>query len=113
MSIGYNTILKLRRIEEECAKMGFRITTPPYSSSDDRLSIVPANDALPLYARDAILFTGNLDELSEWLSGAQWMHDYYTMLKLISEAKIKKKEDDIRCDNIIRKLKANKVEIKE
>jgi hypothetical protein len=67
---------------------------------------------LPIYARDAELFVGNLDELGKWLQGIQWMHDYYVMLKLVDEKKVQKKEDDVRHEQLVRKLRNEEFALK-
>jgi hypothetical protein len=116
MSVGYNTIRRLERIKEECARMGLRIGNPKGGWNRDYgdvLAVLPTDDALPIYARDAELFVGNLDELSRWLQGAQWMHDYYMMLKLVDEKKVQKKEDDVRHEQLVRKLKNEEFALKE
>jgi hypothetical protein len=106
---GYATIRKLRRIEEECAAIGMKLACPKYGWGNQepgtRLAVIPMDDALPIFCRDAELFTGTLEELNEWLLGVQWMHNYYLMLRLVDEKKIKKKEDEIRHAALIRKLK--------
>lgn len=115
MSIGYNTILKLRRIEDECVKMGLRIGNPKGGWNRDYgdvLAVMPAADALPIYCRDAELFVGTLDDLSKWLQGAQWMYNYHMMLKLVDDKKVQKQEDNIRHDQLVRKLKAEEITLK-
>lgn len=115
MSVGYNTILKLRRVESECAKMGLRIGHSKHGSYreyGDVMAVMPTDDALPIYSRDAELFCGTLDELSRWLQGATWMHDYYSMLKLIDGKKVQKKEDGIRHDRLVQKLKNEEIVLK-
>lgn len=106
---GYNTILKIRRIEEECTKMGMRLAYPKHGWGDDprgeTLAVMPTDDALPLYCNDAELFVGTLEQLDVWLRGVEWMHNYYTMLRLVDEKKIKTKEDHVRHDILVRKLK--------
>lgn len=111
---GYNTILKIRRIEEECAKMGFRLAHPrhPYGDYGTTLCVMPTDDALPIYCRDAELFVGTLEQLDVWIQGAQWMHNYYMMLKLVDDTKIKKKEDGVRHDTLVRKLKNEELALK-
>jgi len=107
---GYNTILKIRRVEKECAKMGFRIAHPRYPRDDlDSLCVMPTDDCLPIYSRDAELFIGTLEQLESWLHGVQWMHDYYKILKLVDDKKIKNKEDGVRHDQLVRKLKNEEV----
>ena len=111
---GYNTILKIRRIEVECAEMGFRLAFPKYPRTDygSSLCVMPANDELPLYCRDAELFVGTLEELDVWLRGAKWMQDYYSMLKLVDKKKVKIKEDGVRHDTLVRKLKNEELALK-
>jgi hypothetical protein len=115
MGIGYDTILKLRRVEDECAKMGLRIGNPKGGwnrTYGEILAVFPTDDALPIYARDAELFVGNLDELNKWLQGAKWMHDYYMMLKLVNEKKVQKQEDHVRNERLVRKLKNEEFALK-
>jgi len=113
---GYNTILKIRRIEEECSTLGMRLAYPKHGwGNEDRgeiLAVMPKDDALPIFCRDAELFTGTLEDLSEWLLGVQWMHNYYSMIKVVDEKRIKKKEDQVRHESLIRKLKAQSDEEK-
>lgn len=116
MSIGYSTILKLRRIEDDCIRMGLTITHPKTGwahGGGDILAVVPAGNALPIYSRDAELFVGTLDELSIWMKGTQWMHNYYEMIGLLNAPKIQKKEDEVRRDHLVSKLKNEKIALKE
>jgi len=83
-----------------------------YREYGDILAVFPLNDALPIYVRDAELFAGTLDELSKWLQGAQWMYDYHKMLGLVNEAKVQKKEDGVRHDQLVRKLKNEEIALK-
>jgi len=115
MSIGYSTIRKIERIKEVCAKMGLRIGNPKggYDRDyGDTLAVFPSDDALPIYSRDAEIFVGNLDELNRWLQGAQWMHDYYIMLKLVDKNKVQKKEDGARHERLARKLRNEEFALK-
>ena len=111
---GYNTILKIRRIEIECAEMGFRLAHSKYLHEDygESLCIMPTKDALPIYSRDAELFSGTLEQLDIWLRGAKWMQDYYSMLKLVDKKKVKIKEDGVRHDTLVRKLKNEELALK-
>ncbi len=113
---GYATILKIRRIEEECAKMGFRIAHTKYqynSEYGESLSIMPTGDSLPIYSRDAELFSGTLEQLDIWLRGATWMHSYYMLLMLVDDKKVAIKEDGVRHEQLVRKLKNEELALKE
>ena len=88
---GWNTIQRIRRIEEEIAKIGFKFSKSKHSDwSEDHgaLSLVPKDhEALPIYTRDAELFVGSLERLEDWLAGVRWEREYDSMLKLSDEKK--------------------------
>lgn len=96
---GYNAVLSLRRLEAEVDKLGFMLCAPKHGNwsgndYDDRVAIKPKDaDSLPIYTRDAELFTGSLEQLRVWLQGVQWARDYDMMLKLSDDKKRAVKED--------------------
>jgi hypothetical protein len=51
------------------------------------------DDKLPIYSRDAELFTGTTEAISSWLRGIEHRNDYLTMLKATSDDKIKTLEE--------------------
>lgn len=83
---GYNAILELRRLEETVDQLGFMMSAPrtgSWGSEGDRVSIKPKNDtALPIYNRDAEVFTGTLEQLQTWVRGVAWAREYDSMLRL-------------------------------
>ena len=96
---GYKTILTLRYLEKEVDKLGFVLESPRSSSwgnsdLDDRVSIIPKDEnALPIYTRDAEIFTGTLESLRIWLQGVHWAREYDNMISLSDDKKRAKKED--------------------
>lgn len=107
---GYKTILLLRRLEKDLDQLGFVLEAPRSGWSDtdfdDRVAIIPKDEnALPIYTRDAEIFTGTLENLRIWLQGVQWARQYDEILKLSDEKKRTKKEDDERGRQLIAKLK--------
>lgn len=110
MSIGYNTIMRLNRAERNAKSFGFRfgpsripaikrlmaeLKESPTIVSDD-LSVYPDEDALPNYTRDAELFNGDLTQVESFLAGVLWSKQYLTMLGLVSDLKIERKEQNVR-----------------
>ena len=97
---GWNTIERIRRIEEAVDKLGFKFSKSKHSDwTDDHgaLSLVPKDsDSLPIYSRDAELFVGSLERLEDWLAGVRWAREYDMMLKLSDEKKRERKEQDER-----------------
>ena len=109
MSIGYETILRIRQVEEQANDLGFRFANAKtYSQTyGDRICLMPATDiSLPIYTRDAEIFTGTLDDVRTFLRGIEWAREYDRMIK-VSNHKVRiKKEQDVRNDSLLRALKA-------
>jgi hypothetical protein len=111
---GWNTIERIRRLEDKVAKIGFKFNKSKHSDfTDDHgaLSLVPKDSmALPIYCRDAELFVGSIERLEDWLAGVQWAREYDRMLKLSDEVKRAKKEDDVRARAMLKILAGEKNE---
>jgi hypothetical protein len=112
---GWNTIVRIRRIEEEVNKLGFKFENRKNSDwvDDNQLALVPIDEqALPVYNRNAEVFTGSLEELVFWLRGVAWARDYDKMLKVSDEKRRAVKEQDFRERMLVKILKDEKVELK-
>ena len=109
---GWNTIQRIKRIEEEIDKMGFKFAKSKHTDwSEDHgaLSLLPKDlDALPIYSRDAELFVGSLERLEDWLAGVRWAREYDSMLKLSDEKKRTAAEQKERNRQLMRTLKEGK-----
>lgn len=110
---GYQTILRIRRLEEAVDKLGFMLTMPKHGSwsdSVDQVSLRPKDaESVPIYNRDAEVFCGTLDQLNAWIVGVQWARDYDMMLKLSDDKKRERKEQDLRNRHLMQLLKSEKV----
>jgi hypothetical protein len=97
---GYNTVLKIRRLEEECEGLGFMFAASRHGSylGNDVISLKPKDqDSLPVYSRDAELFVGTVEELEIWLQGLAWARNYDRMLfGLRHDRNRERKEQDER-----------------
>ena len=109
---GWNTIQRLRRIEEQIDLLGFKFSKGKHSDwSEDHgaLSLVPKDtESLPIYNRDAELFVGSLERLEDWLAGVKWARDYDTMLRVSDDSKRARKEQDVRNKSLLTKIKESK-----
>ncbi len=107
---GYQAVLELRRLEADLDRLGLMLCNPKHGgwSGDDRsdrAGVRPKDaDALPIYARDAELFTGTLEQIRIWIIGVKWAREYDMMLRLTDDKKRTKKEDDYRHREMLRKL---------
>jgi hypothetical protein len=106
---GWNTIQRIRNIEEKIDKLGFKFSKSKHSDwSEDHgaLSLVPKDhEALPIYSRDAELFVGSLERLEDWLAGVRWAREYDMMLKLSDEKKRSAAEQKEKNRQLMRTLK--------
>lgn len=106
---GYRQIQKLRHIEKEIDELGFKFSNPKHgynSTFGDMVALVPKDtESVPIYARDAELFVGTIEELEVWLRGVEWARRYDHMLGLSNEKKRVRKEQDERNRQLVRILK--------
>jgi len=112
---GYNTVLRIRRLEKELDSLGFMMCNPKHGGwsgleHDDRVAIKPRDDeSLPIYARDAELFIGTIRDLEIWIRGVEWARGYDMLLRLSDDKKRARKEQDLRNENMMRRIKSEKV----
>ena len=111
---GLNTIRKIRNLEERADSLGLKFTA--YKHDDmygENVALVPKDsDALPIYARDAVLFAGSLEHADKWMQGVLWARDYDSMVvdKNIAK-KRERKEQDERNKQMVKILKEEKVSL--
>jgi hypothetical protein len=109
---GWNTIQRIKRIEEEIDRLGFKFSKSKHTDwSEDHgaLSLVPKDhEALPIYTRDAELFVGNLERLEDWINGVRWARQYDMMLKLSDDDKRAKAEQKEKNRILMRMIKEGK-----
>jgi hypothetical protein len=108
---GYNTVLKIRRLEQELDKLGMTMTQASHYYRDfgDVVAIVPKDtDSLPVYSRDAELFIGTLEALEYWLQGIEWSRKYDQMLFGRRHGqKRERREQDYRNQQLVTALSEN------
>jgi hypothetical protein len=69
------------------------------------VAVFPSTDGLPLYARDAQLFCGTIDDVSTWLKGIAWAREYDRMMQVSNENKRARKEQDLRNHQLLEVLR--------
>ncbi len=109
--VGMNIIERIDRVREVVDRLGFRMGKPPYAAygeteNVDNIALYPKDDCLPIYTRDACLFTGNLSELEYWIKGLDWARQYDSYLGAMSD----KRREQYEAKEIARieKIKYNK-----
>ena len=94
---GYNTYTRYQRIEAQAKSLGFQLGNPRSSSGwdhtdGDMVALYPADDALPVYRRDADIFTGTFSQVEVFLAGWARAQQYDMLLRISDEKKRKKYE---------------------
>ena len=106
-------ILQIERLKETADKLGFMLCYPRAGwgqEHGDMVAIKPKDkDALPIYARDAQFFTGTIDEMMSFFRGIEWARQYDEMLRVSTDVKRERKEQDVRNKQLIAILMDEKV----
>lgn len=94
---GYYTYTRYQRIEAQAKLLGFRLghTKNPWGGQEisDKVTVYPADDSLPVYSRDADLFTGTFHDVEVWLTGWAKAQQYDCLLRMTDDKRRKKFED--------------------
>ena len=110
---GWNQVQRVRRLEEQVDKLGFKFAKPRHGDwveENQRLSLVPKDhNSLPIYSRDAELYSGSLEDIDVWLAGVQWAREYDMLLRLSDSKKRARKEQDERNRILMKTLKDSKI----
>ena len=113
---GYNLVRKIKFLEEECDKLGFKMCQAQHFQKEfgDLLALKPKDiESLPPYSRDAEIFIGTLNDLERWLQGIEWARKYDRMLFGVKhDEKRVRKEQDFRNEVLVKILKSEKVDNK-
>lgn len=105
MTIGMNTINRIRDVENLAKSCGFKFSMPSdRSRTTDVIALCPIDDEYPIYRIREELFVGTLDELALMLKGMIWMKEYLIKIKAVSPEHIAKKEQSVRNKALVKLL---------
>lgn len=107
---GWNQIQQVHKVEERADKLGFKFA--PYKHDNiygENVALIPKDQELPIYTRDAELFAGTLEGAAYWLQGVAWAREYDRMvIDKNTDAKRARKEQDERNKQLVLILKNEK-----
>ena len=92
---GYNTYTRFQRIEAQAKSLGFRLGRPPHHYTNDYGDVVtlyPDDTALPIYRRDAELWTGSFNDIELFFMGWAKAQQYDAMLRMTDDKRRKRYE---------------------
>ena len=64
---------------------------------------------MPHYRRDAVIFTGTLEEIELWIQGIEWARQYDDMLKISNSKKREEREQVERNKQLLRTIKTGQL----
>ena len=110
---GWNQIQQVHKVEERADKLGFKFA--PYKHENiygENVALIPKDQELPIYTRDAELFAGTLEGAAYWLQGVAWAREYDRMvIDRKMDAKRARKEQDERNKQLVKMLKDEKLNL--
>jgi hypothetical protein len=109
MKTGYDTVQLYERVLEKLNELGLAIGKPLYGDNSKQISVVPiqdtVKDSVPVYNREAHLFTGSLEDVENWIDGVEWARQYDMLLfgKKHNDNR-KREEQNVRNKKLSKKL---------
>lgn len=93
ISMNWHDIKQLESLQYRLKKLGYVMSQSKYSYSGEyRIGVFPMDDNVPIYSRDAELFAGDTEMIFAWVRGIEHRNEYLTMLKAVTDKKIKNLE---------------------
>lgn len=114
MAMYWDDVQRLKRVEAKANELGFIFSVGNYSygsikgTTSGFICLKPRVDCLPLYSRDAEIYTGTVEEIEVWLRGFEWAREYDSMLKLSNNKLRERKEQDERNKQLLKTVKTGK-----
>ena len=107
MAVGWNTVQKIKRVEDMAFEMGFEFSAGSnhYSDLGDSIHLIPLGDALPHYRRGAEIYSGSVEDIGTWLEGLQWARNYDEILRLSNTKKRAEREQVERNKQLMKTIK--------
>lgn len=94
--VGFLEMQALRRLEELAHELGFELGPCQYDIKRG-FGLCPRDDEMPTYNREAMLWTGDMEDIHSFLKGIEFAKTYYMQhLKLFNASKLARKEQDVR-----------------
>jgi hypothetical protein len=88
MVAGWQLLKSFRDVEARANKIGLKFAPSKYSGMEfDTIALVPFDEHLPIYNREAEVFTGTLQDIDKWLQGITWARNYDDLMKVSNDEK--------------------------
>lgn len=104
---GWEDLQAMKRLEAQADKNGFKLTRSKYSDHyTDLIGLVPKDaDSLPIYNREAELFSGSSQQILIFLKGLEWAREYDVLMKVSTPKKRETQEQKERNRQLAKAIK--------
>ena len=102
---GYRDIAEYLQLVDQLTRLGLQLSYPKHGGGERNISIIPLPNGVPIYSRDAAIFTGTFEEIRGWVAGVDWRDAYLRNLKLVNSNKIEIAEQSFRNQQLIQTIK--------
>jgi hypothetical protein len=92
MTTAYDWRL-IQRLDSDAARIGMEVRQSKHGN--DLLALVPKDNSLPIYTREAELAAGTAEHLQSVVQGWNKAYEYFSALKIISQQKLLDAENKV------------------
>jgi hypothetical protein len=109
MVAGWQLLKSFRDVEERANKIGLKFAPSKYSGMEfDTIALMPLNEYLPIYNREAEVFAGTLQDIDKWLRGVEWSRNYDDLMKVSTHEKRKVAEEKYKQREFLKAIQDGK-----
>jgi hypothetical protein len=106
MVAGWQLLKNFRDIEARANKIGLKFGPSKFSGMEfDTIALVPFGEGVPIYNREAEVFTGSLQDIDKWLQGIVWARNYDDLMKVSNDDKRETAERKYQQRELLRVIK--------
>jgi hypothetical protein len=78
---GWQLLESFRDVEERANNIGLKFAPSKYSGMQfDTIALIPLDEHLPIYNREAEVFQGTLQDINSWIRGVEWSRNYDNLM---------------------------------
>ncbi len=113
MVAGWQLLQSFRKTEERANKIGLKFGASKFSGMEfDTIALVPFDEHLPIYNREAEVFQGTLQDIEKWIQGVEWARKYDELMKVSNDATRQLKERKYQQRELLKTIRDGKREEK-
>jgi hypothetical protein len=113
MVAGWQLLKSFRDVEERANKIGLKFAPSKYSGMEfDTIALMPLDEHLPVYNREAEIFAGTLQDIDKWLRGVEWARNYDDIMKVSTHDKRQTAESKYQQRELLKIIREGKGEEK-